>query len=194
MDWIARAVSLGAGEVLVTAVDQEGTRKGLDIELMRAVNARVNVPVIASGGFGDPADLKRASDVGTSAIAIADALHWKRTTVGRSQAAGKAIRPGGQAVSAASGKPVTVIDYGIGNLLNVVRALRHCGAEVTVVDHATQVKALPDRLVLPGVGAFADGMMELKTRGFDDLVKSYAQTERPFFGICVGAQMLFDVR
>lgn len=88
---------------------------------------------------------------------------------------------------------VTVIDYGIGNLLNVVRALQHCGADVTVVDNATQVPDLPDRLVLPGVGAFADGMLELKARGFDDLVKRFALTERPFLGICVGAQMLFDV-
>ena len=88
---------------------------------------------------------------------------------------------------------VTVIDYGIGNLLNVVRALQHCGAEVTVVDNAMQVADLPDRLVLPGVGAFADGMLELKMRGFDDLVKRFALTERPFLGICVGAQMLFDV-
>lgn len=96
-------------------------------------------------------------------------------------------------MNAVRGKPVTVIDYGIGNLLNVVRALRHCGAEVTVVDHSSQVAVLPDRLVLPGVGAFADGMTELEKRGFDDLVKRYAQTERPLLGICVGAQMLFDV-
>ena len=82
VEWIEKAVGLGAGEVLLTAVDQEGTRKGLDIELLKAVNTRVNVPVIASGGYGDPSDLKRASDVGTSGIAIADALHWKRTTVG----------------------------------------------------------------------------------------------------------------
>ena len=93
----------------------------------------------------------------------------------------------------AKSPPVLVIDYGIGNLLNVVRALQHCGAEVTVVDNATQVVDMPDRLVLPGVGAFTDGMQELKARGFDDLVKSFALTERPFLGICVGAQMLFDV-
>lgn len=96
-------------------------------------------------------------------------------------------------MNAVQGRPVTVIDYGIGNLLNVVRALQHCGADVRVVDSAVQVADLPDRLVLPGVGAFADGMAELKTRGFDDLVKRYAQMERPFLGICVGAQMLFDV-
>ena len=81
VSWIERAVKLGAGEVMLTAVDQEGTRKGLDIELMQAVNSRVSVPVIASGGFSDPLDLKRASDVGTSGVAIADALHWQRTTI-----------------------------------------------------------------------------------------------------------------
>lgn len=96
-------------------------------------------------------------------------------------------------MSRLTSQAVTVIDYGIGNLLNVVRALQYCGAEVTVVDSASQAVTLPDRLVLPGVGAFADGMLELKSRGFDDLVKQYALTERPFLGICVGAQMLFDV-
>lgn len=88
---------------------------------------------------------------------------------------------------------VTVIDYGIGNLLNVVRALQHCGADVTVVDRATPAMALPERLVLPGVGAFIDGMNELRARGFDDYTRRFAETGRPFLGICVGAQMLFDV-
>ena len=92
-----------------------------------------------------------------------------------------------------SAPQVTVIDYGIGNLLNVVRALQYCGAEVAVVTQGNQVNTLPDRLVLPGVGAFADGMIELKARGFDDVARRHAQTERPFLGICVGAQMLFDV-
>ena len=81
LEWIDEAVGRGAGEVLLTAVDQEGTRKGLDIELLEAVNRKVNVPVIISGGFGDVQDLQRASDVGASGIAIADALHWQRTTL-----------------------------------------------------------------------------------------------------------------
>lgn len=89
--------------------------------------------------------------------------------------------------------PVTVLDYGIGNLLNVVRALEHCGGAVTVIDRAPAGGHLPERLVLPGVGAFTDGMQELQERGFDELVKRYAATGRPFLGICVGAQVLFDV-
>ncbi len=82
VEWIAKAVKLGAGEVLLTAVDQEGTRKGFDAELIRAVNERVNVPVIASGGYGGTAqDLASAASAGASGIAIADALHWNRIDV-----------------------------------------------------------------------------------------------------------------
>lgn len=87
---------------------------------------------------------------------------------------------------------VTVIDYGIGNLLNVLRALEHCGAAPRVVDRAEPGVIDAERLVLPGVGAFGDGMAELRARGFDDLVRRFAATGRPFLGICVGLQMMFE--
>ncbi|WP_265287738.1 imidazole glycerol phosphate synthase subunit HisH [Verminephrobacter eiseniae] len=89
-------------------------------------------------------------------------------------------------------RSVTVIDYGIGNLLNVVRALQHCGASVRVVQDAAGLQAMPERLVLPGVGAFIGGMVEMRQRGLDDLMRRFAATGRPLLGICVGAQMLFD--
>lgn len=88
--------------------------------------------------------------------------------------------------------PVTVLDYGIGNLLNVVRALEFCGAKVKVIDQASSQAVDAGHMVLPGVGAFGDGMLELKARGFDDLAKRFADTGRPFLGICVGMQVLFD--
>jgi imidazole glycerol-phosphate synthase subunit HisH len=88
--------------------------------------------------------------------------------------------------------PVTVLDYGIGNQLNMLRALEHCGASVKVVQNASAADVDADRLVLPGVGAFGDGMAELRTRGFDELVKRFAQTGRPFLGICVGMQVMFE--
>jgi imidazole glycerol-phosphate synthase subunit HisF len=81
VDWVERAVSLGAGEIMLTSVDQEGTRKGFDVELLRTVAARVQVPIIVSGGYGRPTDLMIAAETGASGIAVADALHWKRTTV-----------------------------------------------------------------------------------------------------------------
>jgi cyclase len=57
LDWAAEAEALGAGELLVTSVDQEGTKQGFDLELVRSVRARVGIPVIASGGAGSAADV-----------------------------------------------------------------------------------------------------------------------------------------
>ena len=87
---------------------------------------------------------------------------------------------------------VTIIDYAINNLRSVEKAFVSMNLPVEVTDDPDQIRKA-EKLVLPGVGAFADGMLELKARGFDDLVKRFAPTERPFLGICVGAQMLFDV-
>lgn len=89
--------------------------------------------------------------------------------------------------------PVTVIDYGIGNLLNVVRAFEYCGGSVRVINRFSSGDLESSRLVLPGVGAFGDGMRELRARGLDDLILDFAATGRPFLGICAGLQMMFSV-
>lgn len=83
VEWVKRGVSLGAGEVLLTSVDREGTRKGFDISLVRAVAAEVSVPLIASGGMGKPEDLVDVvREGGADAVAMADILHYKRSEVG----------------------------------------------------------------------------------------------------------------
>jgi cyclase len=83
IDWAERAVELGAGEILLTSVDREGTRKGFDCALVRAVTQRVAVPVITSGGMGKPEDLIEVVQVGgADAVAMADILHYGRATVG----------------------------------------------------------------------------------------------------------------
>jgi cyclase len=83
VDWVKRGVALGAGEVLLTSVDREGTRKGFDISLVRAVTGEVSVPVIASGGMGKPEDLVEVVLAGgADAVAMADILHYKRSDVG----------------------------------------------------------------------------------------------------------------
>lgn len=86
---------------------------------------------------------------------------------------------------------VTILDYGMCNLLNVARALQHVGADVTVTEDA-KVAAAANRLIVPGVGAFSDSVREVKSRGFDNLIRSFIESERPFLGICVGMQMLFE--
>ena len=73
---------LGAGEILLTSVDQEGTRKGFDIDLIQSVVQRVTIPVIASGGMGKIEDIASPVAAGASAVAFADILHYNRATLG----------------------------------------------------------------------------------------------------------------
>lgn len=83
VEWAKRAVELGAGEILLTSIDREGTRKGFDTALLGAVAQEVSVPLIASGGMGKPEDLIDAAVVGgVDAVAMADILHYRRATVG----------------------------------------------------------------------------------------------------------------
>jgi imidazole glycerol-phosphate synthase subunit HisH len=84
---------------------------------------------------------------------------------------------------------VGIVDYGSGNLLSVTRAFEHCGARPVLVSTPEGVRDA-DRLVLPGVGAFADGMNGLRTGGLADAVRAYASSGRPMLGICLGMQML----
>ncbi len=86
---------------------------------------------------------------------------------------------------------VAVIDYGVGNLLSVQRGLEYCGANVHVTSDPGAILAA-SRVVLPGVGAFSDGMAELSCRGLDAVVKEVAARGRPLLAICLGMQMLLD--
>lgn len=86
---------------------------------------------------------------------------------------------------------VTLLDYGMCNMLNVARAFEHAGADLTVTDDPKDV-ASAERLVVPGVGAFSDSMVEVMCRGHGDAIREFASTGRPLFGICVGMQILFE--
>jgi len=86
---------------------------------------------------------------------------------------------------------VALIDYGIGNLRSVQKALEHVGAEVTLADDAETILRA-EKVVLPGVGAFGDGMKGLRTRGQGDAVREVVRVGTPLLGICVGMQVLFE--
>jgi cyclase len=80
--WAKTCVKNGAGEILLTSVDREGTRKGFDIDLVEAVSSEVNVPIIASGGMGRPEDLLSVvSEGGADGVAMADILHYERAEI-----------------------------------------------------------------------------------------------------------------
>ena len=86
---------------------------------------------------------------------------------------------------------VAVIDYGMGNLHSVAKALEHVGAGKVLVTSDAAVIREADRVVFPGVGAIRDCMAEIKRLGFDQLVQEVS-ADRPFLGICVGMQALME--
>lgn len=85
---------------------------------------------------------------------------------------------------------IVIIDYGIGNTYSVSRALEKCGAmHVIISDNADDIKNA-DKLILPGVGAYEDGMNGLKSRGLIDSIIDHASAKKPLLGICLGMQLL----
>lgn len=87
--------------------------------------------------------------------------------------------------------PVALIDYGMGNLRSVQRALEASGAAVSLVTSPGDVGDAK-ALVFPGQGAIVDAMREVKRSGFDTFLKDWIAADKPFFGICLGLQMLFE--
>ena len=86
---------------------------------------------------------------------------------------------------------LSIIDYGIGNIMSVRRGFEYCGANVLLASTEDEILAA-DRLVLPGVGAFRNGMDALLRLGFSDAILTKAQSGTPILGICLGMQLLFS--
>ncbi len=86
---------------------------------------------------------------------------------------------------------VTIVDYGSGNLRSVQKAFERLGAQTQITD-SPQVVAEAQRLVLPGVGSFGDAMQQLRARELVQPILSHLRADRPFFGICMGLQLLFE--
>jgi glutamine amidotransferase len=86
---------------------------------------------------------------------------------------------------------VYIVDYQMGNLRSVQKALEKVGARAHITEDPDEaLKA--DKLVVPGVGAFEDAMTHLRERNLDQAIKDFIATGRPFLGICLGLQLLFD--
>ena len=86
---------------------------------------------------------------------------------------------------------IAIVDYGVGNLFSLESSFKKVGAE-TVVTSDKNIIESADKIVLPGVGAFADAIAKLSKDGLDAVVKVEAQKGKPLMGICLGMQMLFE--
>jgi glutamine amidotransferase len=86
---------------------------------------------------------------------------------------------------------LAVIDYGMGNLRSVLKAWQHVGADAYLVESPDAIEEA-DALIFPGQGAMVDAMRLLKSTGFDNSIRTWIDADKPFFGICLGLQALFE--
>lgn len=88
-------------------------------------------------------------------------------------------------------RPIAIIDYGMGNLRSVEKALEISGAETIVTSRVWDIEK-SSKIVLPGVGSFGDAMKELKARRLIEPIKDAIKSGKPFLGLCLGLQLLFE--
>src|SRR5579862_7437282 len=87
-------------------------------------------------------------------------------------------------------KPIVIVDYGMANLRSVQKAFEKVGYEALITSDPQRV-AEAEKLVLPGVGAFRDAIARLHESHLDEPIRAHLQSGKPFFGICLGLQLLF---
>jgi glutamine amidotransferase len=88
--------------------------------------------------------------------------------------------------------PIAIVDYGMANLRSVQKAFASAGASAEIISRPEEIDRV-DKVVLPGVGAFKDAMANLRQRKLDEAILRHINRGKPFLGICLGLQMLFDV-
>lgn len=87
---------------------------------------------------------------------------------------------------------ITIIDYGMGNLRSVQKALEHLGSSATISSSPSQIAAA-EKVILPGVGAFRDAIKAIREHDLFDVIHDFVDSGKPFLGICLGLQLLFDL-
>jgi len=207
MEWIREVQSLGAGELLITSVDQDGTCSGPDQDLIQAVNEATNVPTIVGGGFSECEQaLNALRKVKISGISIGASLHYNRLEVSaiksylktrlapgsiRSDIASLSYSRKSNKDSVLRGRKIGIIDYGMGNQQSLINAFEKIGADV-LLSSDQEVLNQCSLLALPGVGAFPQGIKKLVDLELDLFISKSADQGKPIIGICLGMQMLFE--
>lgn len=198
VEWARSASSLGAGELIMTSVDNDGRMKGMDIDLYQQLSD-INVPLIASGGVGRSSHIAELyEEANVDGVAVASCLHYKKETIYslRESLVGsgfslRSFNRNAEVKDYTSTKSVHIINYNTSNMFSLVNSIKAIGVTPVVCSKPEDLEGV-ERIILPGVGSFGPAISLLRQSGlFDALIHQYKQGI-PIMGICLGAQMLFE--
>ncbi|MBU0758538.1 MAG: imidazole glycerol phosphate synthase subunit HisH [Nanoarchaeota archaeon] len=197
--WAKKLAEFGAGELLITSVDKEGVEEGYDIELLKAISNQVSVPCVASGGAGSLSQmLECAVKTKCAGISVASLLHYDKISIPeiksflqKNQILVRPVSSSGKIYRLSKSKKVSVIDTSLGNISSVANAFSNIGADVSLIYTPEEISRA-EYLVLPGVGSFSDGMDSIRKLKAEEAIKAHIRKNNPFFGICLGMQLLME--
>ena len=235
-NWIQKAENLGAGEIFLTSIDKDGTKKGFDIDLIKDVSSKTKLSLVISGGLGDISHLKEIQHIkNINGVAIGSAFHYQNLSIKEvkkelnknfliRQNLNKKVKKQNAKSEPLSLKidynkysfrqmgdirlkvknqkkslvkikkknnfKIGVINFGINNLQSVVNALNSVKARASWINTPDEILN-SEKIILPGIGAFSEGMKGLKNN-LIDAIKFKVKSGTPILGICLGMQLLFS--
>lgn len=197
--WIKEVQEHGAGEILLTSIDQDGTCEGPDYQLIKQASENISIPLVVCGGFSTNEDVNKSFEQNNVAgIAIGTAFHKNKLDIKkfRRKLKEEKINIRQSNLKTKTTTPdlkeyiIGIIDYGMGNQQSLTNAIEHLGGRTRLSDQWDELKNC-DLLMLPGVGAFPEGIKKLKQRNLFSPLIEWGKSEKPLIGICLGMQMLF---
>lgn len=198
LDWIIEVQKRGAGEIFITSVDQDGTGKGPDFELIKTIDPLVNVPLVVGGGISNTDQIKKifTDNLAPTGVSIGWCLHNSNLKIKNIKEDLKIenilVRPCSDYENKffTKKRKVVIMDYGMGNLESLSNAFEYLGTEVKISNLSEDLENA-DLLAIPGVGSFPMGMQNLKQKGYIPLIEKRLRNKGAILGICLGMQLLF---
>lgn len=199
-EWIKEAQDRGVGEIFITSVDKDGTGNGPDMELIDNLIHLVKVPIVFGGGFSSSKQIanvfRKHSQV--SGISIGWGLHYNHVNLLEAKEEIKKINLPIRSINCKidlnkikENIEVSVIDYGMGNLQSLKNAFNLLGFNCLLINEPAQIED-SKICVLPGVGAFPEGMKQLRNYNLIEKINNYSSSGGCLIGVCLGMQLLFQ--
>ena len=198
LDWITKIQDLGAGEILITSVDKDGTNEGPDYELFQKTSSIIKVPLIFGGGVASTNHIKKIidSNYNFSAITIGSALHHEKLFLkdvkNSYEQNNQQIRP----LITLKDVPIlrkkykiAIIDYQMGNVQSLINAIEKIGGQPILTNSPQSLDS--DLWILPGVGTFPEGISQLENLDLVQAIQERHKKGLPLMGICLGMQLFF---